>query len=213
MATKKGRTTNFFPLLFFVLLFLDPGSEMDKTRIRDPGKTSRIRNTSYETLFAGYDTIFSEQNSLKARCRIYCPQQVLSLLLFKKSPGFFSPPRILQYSKTFLECPSLHSKPCTVRLSLHGLMPLAGWRIRTVMIFSAWTPSLTAYRSIPLLSHIFSHWTIPLSCWFISERILFLCLDICTRLCMFSMLDLNSTADPYEGKKEKRKFQKRKCFM
>jgi hypothetical protein len=40
VTTKKSMITNFFFHLSLLLLFLDPGSE-----IRDPGLTSRIRNT------------------------------------------------------------------------------------------------------------------------------------------------------------------------
>jgi hypothetical protein len=43
MATKRGITKIFFPISL-LLLFLDPGSWMDKIRIRDPWQTSRIRN-------------------------------------------------------------------------------------------------------------------------------------------------------------------------
>ncbi len=47
VATKKGLTTNFCSPLSFVAVF---GSEIRdpewvKIRIRDPGQTSRIRNT------------------------------------------------------------------------------------------------------------------------------------------------------------------------
>jgi hypothetical protein len=41
VATKKGRTTNFFPPFSFVAVL---GSGMYKIRIRDPGKTFRIQH-------------------------------------------------------------------------------------------------------------------------------------------------------------------------
>jgi hypothetical protein len=48
VATKKGMTTNFFSPLSFVAVIgseiRDPG--WVKIRIRDPGQTSRIRNTA-----------------------------------------------------------------------------------------------------------------------------------------------------------------------
>ncbi len=51
VATKKGMTTNLFSPLSFVAVFeseiRDPG--WVKVRIRDLGKTSRIRNTEQKT--------------------------------------------------------------------------------------------------------------------------------------------------------------------
>jgi hypothetical protein len=44
VATKIVGQTKFVPSPILVLL-LDLGSGMDKIKIRDPGKTSQIRNT------------------------------------------------------------------------------------------------------------------------------------------------------------------------
>jgi hypothetical protein len=54
MAIKKGMTTIFFSPLSFIAIFgseiRDPG--WVKIRIRDPGETSRIRNTGNHQLLS-----------------------------------------------------------------------------------------------------------------------------------------------------------------